>query len=191
MFKDLVKACRSYRGYDESRKVTREELMEFVDCARLTPASSNKQVLKYLLVTDQEKVDLVQSLTGWGGGLKDRHLPDPGKHPTAFIIICQDLEVESNPTRFLKDVGIAAQTMQLAATDCGLGGIMLGSFNLEGIKKAFALPETILPQLVMAFGKPAETIVLVEANKGENVKYYRDENDVHYVPKRKLEDILL
>jgi len=43
----------------------------------------------------------------------------------------------------------------------------------------------------VAVGKPDEEIVIREIEKGESTKYYRDENDVHYVPKRKLEDILL
>ena len=41
------------------------------------------------------------------------------------------------------------------------------------------------------FGKPAEKIVIKEIEEGEDIAYYRDENDVHYVPKRKLSDIIL
>ena len=45
--------------------------------------------------------------------------------------------------------------------------------------------------LVIALGKPAETIILTEVGEDGNTAYYRDENDVHYVPKRKLEDIII
>ena len=41
------------------------------------------------------------------------------------------------------------------------------------------------------FGKPDEKIVLTEVSSGESIKYYRDDQDVHYVPKRKLEDIVI
>ena len=43
MLKDLVKANRSYRGYDESRCVTKEELLEMADCARLAASSVNRK----------------------------------------------------------------------------------------------------------------------------------------------------
>ena len=81
--------------------------------------------------------------------------------------------------------------MILRATEMGLGGIMIGSFNPKRVAEAMNLPETIVPMLVVAFGKPDEEIVLTEVGPGENRKYYRDENDVHYVPKRRLEDIVL
>ena len=47
------------------------------------------------------------------------------------------------------------------------------------------------PLLVVAIGEPAETVVLMEVGPDGSVQYYRDENDVHYVPKRALEDILI
>ena len=39
MFKDIVKASRSYRGYDESYHFIKEELEDFVDCTRYAPVS--------------------------------------------------------------------------------------------------------------------------------------------------------
>ncbi len=190
-FRDLVIANRSYRGYDESRIVTREELLAMVDCARLTASSVNQQPLKFCLVCEKETVDRVQSLTQWARGLPELTLPHPGKCPTAFIVICQDTQIDPNKTKYLRDVGIAAQTILLAATEMGLGGCMIGSYSAAGVREALALPEHLSPQLVVAIGKPAETVVLTEAGADGNVAYYRDENDVHYVPKRALEDIVL
>lgn len=191
MFRDLLKKSRSYRGYDESWRFTREDLAELVDDTRYAPSSVNIQPLKYDLAWEKEKVDLIQSLTKWGGLLPEEHLPHEGKHPTGFVVICQDMEISSSPTRFQKDVGIAAQTMLLAAAEKGLGGCMIGNFNAKQVKEALALPEHIEPMLIVAFGKPDETIVLEEAGPGESVKYYRDSEGRHHVPKRRLEDILL
>ena len=191
MFKDLVKKSRSYRGYDESRKITREELLELVDCARYAPSSVNQQPLKYYLAWEQEQLDRIQPLTGWAKALPDLDLPHPGKRPTAFIVICQETQWAPNLNAFLRDVGIVAQTMLLAATDAGLGGIMIGNFSPEKVAKALELPEHIVPMLIIALGKPDETVVLREAAGGESLKYFRDDRDVHYVPKRRLEDIVL
>ncbi len=191
MLKDLVIKNRSYRGYAPSRKVTREELAGFVDCARLSPSSVNAQPLKYYLASSEEDTAKLQPLTKWAAALPDITLPHPGKCPPAFIVICQDTAISDAPTRFLRDVGIAAQTILLAATEAGLGGCMIGNFNARAVSEALQLNDTLRPMLLVAIGKPDETVVLTEAAAGGSVQYYRDENDVHYVPKRRLEDILL
>ena len=191
MFKELVKKNRSYRGYDENRRISREELMEFVDCARFAPSSVNRQPFKYMLAYTQEDLDKIQPLTGWARALPHMKLPHPGKCPTAFIVICQDTEWDADLNRYIRDVGIVAQTMLLAAVEKGLGGIMIGNFSPEKLAKALELPDNIIPMLIVAFGKPDEQIVLTEVEEGDSIQYYRDEQDVHYVPKRKLEDIIL
>ncbi|MCD8083094.1 MAG: nitroreductase family protein [Clostridiales bacterium] len=189
--KELIRKNRSIRGYDETRRVSREELTEMVDCARLSASSLNIQPLKYRLVYEKEEVDRLQKETGWAKGLPELTLPHEGMCPTAFIVICQDTRIFESLARFQKDVGIAAQSILLSATEMGLGGCMIGSFGASSVRKALELPEYIAPMLVVAIGKQAETIVLTEIEDGESANYYRDENDVHYVPKRKLEDIIL
>lgn len=191
MFKDLVKVNRSYRGYDESRRITREELLEMVDCARLTASSVNQQPLRYYLAWEKEEVDKIQGMTKWARQLPQMELPHKGMCPTAFIVICQDLRVSDSMARFQKDVGIAAQTILLAATEMGLGGCMIGNFGAGTVRQGLELPEHLAPMLIVALGKPAEKIVLQEIEMGESTAYYRDEADVHYVPKHRLEDIVL
>ena len=93
---------------------------------------------------------------------------------------------------FLRDIGIVAQTMLLAAVEKGLGGCMIGNFSKKKTKELLHLPEEIEPNLIVAFGKPAEEIILTEVGEDGSTNYYRDEtNRIHYVPKRALEDILL
>ena len=191
MFKDLVRQNRSYRGYDESRKITREELMALVDCARYAPSSVNRQPFQYYLACEPDQLAAIQPLTGWARALPEKGLPYPGHRPTAFIVICQNTDWEKDLSRFQKDVGIVAQTMLLAAVETGLGGIMIGNFSPEKIAAALFLPDHLVPLLIVAFGKPDETVVLTEALPGENLNYYRDENDVHYVPKRRLQDVVV
>ena len=191
MIKELVKKSRSFRGYDESRKISREELMELVDCARFAPSSVNRQPFQYLLACEQADLDKIQPLTGWAKALPDMKLPHPGHCPQAFIVICQNTDWDPDLNRYIRDVGIVAQTMLLAAAEKELGGIMIGSFSPKRIAEAMKLPENIVPMLIVAFGKPDEKIILTEVEAGESLKYYRDEQDTHYVPKRKLKDIVL
>ena len=191
MLIDLLKKNRSYRGYDDSFRIDRSMLEELIDCTRYTASSVNIQPLKYFAASEPETVALIQPLTHWAGKLKELHLPREGHRPTAFIVICQDMSVSDSPTMFQRDIGIAAQTILLAATEKGLGGGMIGSFEKNALKKALSLPEQIEPMMVLAIGKPDETVLLTEVGPGGSTDYYRDENDVHFVPKRALKDILL
>ena len=138
MFKDIVKASRSYRGYDESYRFSREELEDFVDCARFAPSSVNAQPFRYYLAWENEEVDRIQKLTNWARALPQMQLPHPGMCPTGFIIICQDLNLGASIPRYQKDVGIVAQTMLLAAAERGLGGCMIGNYNADSVQKRTA-----------------------------------------------------
>ena len=190
-FKALVKKNRSYRGFDETRRITREELTWLVDCARLCPSSVNKQPLKYYLACEKEAVDKIQKETKWARALPELDLPHEGMRPTAFIVICQDTRIDESLSRYQRDVGIVAQTMLLAAAEKGLGGCMIGNFEAGSLKTELNLPDDLAPLLVVAVGEPAETVRLVEVGPGESTKYYRDEKDIHYVPKRRLEDVVV
>ena len=189
MLIDLIKKNRSYRGYDHSRKISREELLKMVEAARLCPSSVNRQPLKFHLVYEEDKVAAIQAETGWARGLPEMTLPHPGKEPTAFIIICQDTDIDPNLSRYHRDVGIVAQTMLLQAAEMDLGGCMIGSFRADSAQAAAGLPENIRPMLIVAIGKSDEEIILTDVVDG-NTAYYRDEDDRHYVPKRALEDII-
>ncbi|MDD7740392.1 MAG: nitroreductase family protein [Fusicatenibacter sp.] len=191
MIKELVRQNRSYRGYDESFRISRETLEDLVECARLCPSSVNKQPLKYYLAWESEQVAVVQSMTRWARALPQMKLPHPGKNPTAFIIICQDTSVDENLNRYQKDVGIVAQTMLLAAVEQGLGGCMIGNFTAGEVQEKLQLGENLKPLLIVALGKPAEEIILVDVPEDGNTNYYRDDRDRHYVPKRSLEEELI
>ena len=190
MLIDLVRANRSFRGYDHSRKVTREELLKMVEAARLCPSSVNVQPFRYFLACNEDTVRTIQGQTKWAKGLPELTLPHPGKEPTGFIVICQDTDIHPNLSRFQRDVGIVAQTMLLTAVEMGLGGCMIGNFSGDALHAALGLDEAIRPLLIVAVGKPDETVILTDVADGKTA-YYRDEQDRHYVPKRALADIVL
>ena len=189
MFKDLVKTNRSYRGFDESRTISKDELLELVDLARCTPSGANNQPLKYRPVFQHDEVEAVVANTKWAALLKDMVLPRQGKHPTAFLVICVDTSICANPANCQTDVGIAAQTMLLGAVEKGLGGCMIANFKKDAMAELLHLPEGLVPTLVVALGKPDEKVVLVDAE--DSIKYYRDGQDIHYVPKLTLADLII
>ena len=191
MIKDLIKKNRSVRGYDNSRDVTIEELREMVDCARLSASSVNMQPLKYILVNTVDGKARVLKQVSFAAKLSTLKLPHRGSEPMAYIVICQDEQISKSETGFLRDVGIAAQSITLAATELGLGACMLGYFSPDKLRQALDLSENLKPQLVISLGKSVEDVRIVEIEEGESTDYYRDEAGIHYVPKRKLDDVII
>lgn len=188
-FKELVMANRSRRGFDENRKVERGELETLVDYTRYCAASANIQPLKYYLSCDQETNSKIQPLTGWAKRIEEE-LPHEGEKPTAFIVVCVDKNIGANPAAFSSDVGIVAQTILLGAVEMGLGGCMIGNFKRGELGEALKLESNIEPELVIAIGKPIDDVVITDIDERGDTCYHR-ENNVHYVPKRKLEDIII
>ena len=190
MLKDLLLASRSYRSFDESVKITKERLADWVDHTRYAPSSINLQMLKFVTVTNETLCERLLGGTRWAGKIKDIKLPPDGHAPVAYIVICADKNVVSTAETFEKDVGICAETIMLAACESGFGGCIIGSFSPDAVKEILELDETLVPKLVLALGKPDECVELVgEADDG-SVTYYR-EGGIHYVQKRKLENILI
>lgn len=189
MFKDLVIRNRSYRTFDANTDVDRETLLEFIDISRQTPSAVNLQPLKYIPLT-KDGADRILPYTNWAKAL-DIKLPPEGCGPSAFILLCIDKNVTPSAAPVMRDVGICAQTILLSAVEKELGGCMIGSFDAPKIKNELSLDDNIEILLCVALGKPAETVVLEEADACGSVKYYRDENGVHHVPKRRLEDIII
>lgn len=191
MIKELIKKNRSVRGYDNSRDVTIEELREMVDCARLSASSVNMQPLKYILVNTVDGKARVLKQVSFAAKLSTLKLPHRGSEPMAYIVICQDEQISKSETGFLRDVGIAAQSITLAATELGLGACMLGYFSPDKLRQALDLSENLKPQLVISLGKSVEDIRIMDIEEGESTDYYRDEAGIHYVPKRKLDDVII
>ena len=191
MLKDLIKANRSCRGYDRSRRVTKREMEEMVDCARLSAAGVNLQVLKYYVTNDKQEVAKLNELTKLGAMLPDLHLPFKGTEPPAYILICQDLDISDKEDTFTMDVGIAAQSITLAATEMGLAACMIGNYSQVKVHDAMGLAPNLKVRLIIAVGKSAEEIKIVRVPQSGVTAYYRDANGVHCVPKRSLKEVLI
>ena len=180
----LLLLNRSHRGYDQRRMVTLDELRRIVSINTRIPSARNQQCLRFRMVTADE-AHLVLPHIKLGSALPDLHLPIEGSEPQAFIIVCTTIEENKWVDM---DLGISAQSMLLKATEMGLNGICIGAFNAQAITETFALPHT--PLLVIAIGKGAEQIQLTEIAEGDSHTYYRQEG-IHYVPKVKLDDLLM
>jgi|UniRef100_A0A7C5AK31 nitroreductase len=188
MLKELVRQTRSIRRFHQDQEVSRETLLELVDVARLTASAANLQPLKYVLSHDPERNAAIFSCLAWAGYLRDWPGPAEGERPAAYLVILGDRQITTN---FGCDHGIAAQTILLAARELGLGGCMLGSIQRERLRQLLALPDRYEILLVIALGVPKEEVVLEEVGPEGDIRYWRDSQGVHHVPKRRLADLVV
>ena len=175
---------RSCRGYDSSFIVRDDQLRSIVEVNTRIPSARNAQVLRFRMVNSSE-VSKVLPHIRLGGALPDLHLPLPDTEPNAFIIICTTVAPDKN---VYTDLGISAQSMLLRATEMGLAGICIGAFDKEAIMREFSLEHD--PLMILAIGRSCEDIRLVSIDEGDDKKYYREEG-VHYVPKLRLDSLII
>ena len=187
MIKDLVLKNRSYRRFYEEEHISTEDLKSFVDLARLSPSGSNLQPLKFILSNQKETNKAIFNNLAWAGYLKDWDGPIKSERPSAYIIILGD----KNPIKsFDYDIGIVCQSMLLGAVEKGYGGCIFGSIKRIPLSAELKVAEHLKIQLIIALGKPKE-VIQIDPVKNGNIKYWRDENEVHHLPKRDLDDLII
>ena len=165
-----------------------ETLEELVDLARHSACGANLQSLKYILSCDPQANESIFRRLGWAAYLKDWKGPPEGEKPEAYIVLVGDTSIHNN---FFCDHGIACQSMLLGAVEKGLGGCILASINRDGLRRELSIDDKLEIMLVLALGRPLEEVTLDYIETGEDIKYWRDENGVHHVPKRPLEEIIV
>jgi nitroreductase len=188
MMRDLIVKNRSYRRFHEEVDIKLETLKELVDLARLSASAMNAQPLKYVLSCERQKNSLIFPHLVWATFLKIWTGPAEGERPSAYIIILGDTEIN----RFWDyDAGIAAQSIMLGAAGKSLGGCMLANIRRDSLCKALEIPSRYEIILVLALGKPKEKVVIETVGRDGNTRYWRDSEDVHHVPKRRLDEIII
>jgi nitroreductase len=187
MIRELILKNRSYRRFDQSEKISESQLGEWIDLARNSASARNAQPLKYILSTEETLNSQIFELLAWAGYLTTWSGPEEGERPSAYIVVLNDTHIAGN---YFCDDGIAIQSILLGATEAGYGGCIIHSVNRNKLRELLNLSEQYEILYVVALGKPKETVVLDEVKDGD-IKYWRDENQVHHVPKRSLEEIIL
>lgn len=188
MIKELVTSSRSYRRFLQDVAIDRGALAELVELARLSPSGANLQPLKYILCCEPQKNSVIFPHLGWAGYLKDWPGPEEGERPGGYIIVLRDKELgEAGGC----DHGIAAQSILLGAAEKGLGGCIIASIDRDELRQTLNIAQQYEILLVIALGKPAEEVVIENVGPDGDIKYWRDSQGVHHVPKRSLDAIII
>ena len=184
----ITETNRSYRRFIQNHQISDGEMLKFIKLARLSASGANLQPLKYILSNTEEKNQKIFPTLSWAGYLKEWSGPVEGEKPSAYIIMLGDTTIGNS---FQYDAGIASQSILLGAAERGLGGCLIGSIKRDSLREALSIPEGYEILLVIALGKPGERVVIEDLTPEGDIKYWRDENDLHHVPKRGLEELIL
>lgn len=189
MIHELVTRTRTVRRFQENKPIEDATIQGLVQLARLGGSARNSQPLRYMIVIEEEMRARVFPHLGWAGYLRDWSGPEEGERPSAYIICllvkdrCVGPEYEAH-----FDLGISTQNILLGAAEQGIYGCRIGSFSKK-LAHDVEIDNDHKILLVLALGYPAEQIVLEEV-QDDDVRYWRDNQGVHHVPKRPLNDII-
>lgn len=184
----LTRKTRSTRRFQEDRLLPESRIIDLIDIARLCPSARNHQPLKYIISVDPEETQEIRSALLWALDLPDWDGPSVGERPPAYITIVAPENCSPDPAI---DLGIAAQTILLAAAEQGIAGCMFGSIKRKEMKRILPVPKGYEILLVIALGYSGEEIRLEPLGEDGDTRYWRTPDGVHHVPKRSLEDCLV
>lgn len=182
-----TRTCRRFTG----APIAKGTLLSLIELARISGSARNGQPWQYCIVNDPDDCAAIFPHLGWAGYLTDWKGPTAEERPSAYILCLLNhnrLNVAEKHAHF--DLGIASQNILLGACEQNLLGCRIGSFSPK-ICKDFHIPENLSLELIIALGEPQEKIVIEEARDSNDIKYWRDDQQVHHVPKRSLQDILV
>jgi nitroreductase len=189
MIENLIRKNRSCRRFYQNNAMNMQTLEGLVNLGRLSASGGNLQPLAYILSCNEKKNEEIFSCLTWAAYLKDWPGPEEGERPVAYIVVLLDTQIVKDPGC---DHGIACQSILLGAREKGLAGCIIGAIDREKLKGVLDLTDQHKILLVLAIGKPKETVVIepvLEPDK--SIKYWRDEKGTHHVPKRSLQDVIV
>ncbi len=186
----LIKQTRTCRRFSGS-PIEMSTLKGLIELARLSGSAKNGQPWQYAAINSPKTCDTIFPHLGWAGYLPDWKGPSPEERPSAYILCLLNhdrLNVAEKHAHF--DLGIASQNILLGACELQLLGCRIGAFSAK-VSKLFKMPDNLSLELIIALGEPKEHIVIEEAKDAHDIKYWRDKEHIHHVPKRPLNDILI
>ena len=186
---ELITSTRSFRRFDESRRISGNDMEALINLARLGGSARNCQPWQFMGVTDPELCLQIFPYLAWAGYLSDWKGPEEGERPSAYIICFLNKDWHKGALKEAWfDLGTATQNMLLGAMEKNIGGCRIGAFSPR-LEDIFEIPEHLELSLIVALGHPVEKVVLDTVPEKGDIRYWRDQHGVHHVPKRSLKEV--
>jgi nitroreductase len=189
--RQIIAKTRTFRRFVQKESISLATLHELLDLARLGGSARNGQPWQYMVVNTPEVCAKIFPFLGWAGYLTDWKGPVEGERPSAYVLCLLNknrLKGSMGEAQF--DLGVATQNLLLGAMEKKIGGCRIGAFNPQ-LASLFKMPDHLQLSLVVALGKPVETVVIEECKDENDIRYWHDEYGVHHVPKRPLKSCIV
>ena len=188
---EIIAKTRTFRRFIEKERISLDTLYELIDLARLGGSARNGQPWQYMVANSPEICEKIFPFLGWAGYLTDWKGPVAGERPSAYVLCFLNRNWLKGPESEAQfDLGVATQNLLLGAMEKRIGGCRIGAFN-PNLASLFKVPDHLELSLVVALGKPRETVIIEECKDNDDIRYWRDANEVHHVPKRSFKSCLL
>lgn len=136
----------------DSRAVPADVKLKVLEAARLTGSGINNQHWRFILVQGGDRIKRLAEDSTTGSWVAQAN----------FAVI-----VLTNPKFGFHalDGGRAAQDMQIAAWNSGVGSGLYTGVNVEAMRKDFGIPKELNPTVVVGFGYPTNKITGKKKNR--------------------------
>ena len=157
---------RSIRKF-KNTPVTDNQIKTLLESAMQAPSSGDGRPWQFVVIKDRQKLDAIADKVDGGNAMF--------KEAQAAILIVADPGKEGFPGFYPQDCSCAAQNLQLAVHELGLGTVWIALWSvkprLDGLNEIIKIPEDFDPFAIFPIGVPNEDL-------GEDYRY--DESMVHY-----------
>lgn len=180
----ILKHRRSIRRFKQTQ-IQDRFLSEIVDAARRAPSGANRQPLEYIIITDQNIRKSIFPFIKWAGYLNPPWSPSSDERPMAYIAI---LVMEPHNPYYTRDVGLASAHLIFTAENYSIGSCILCNINTKEISTILKIPNQVLLDSLIALGYKNEVCTMEDNDT--KIEYWRDEQQVHHVPKKTFSSIV-
>ena len=157
-FSDVINKRVSTRSFSD-KKISDEDIIYILECARKAPSWMNKQCWRFIIIRDAEIIQEIAKTSVINRWMKQAPI---------IIVACADPKssgMNNDIKYFLVDVSIAFEHLVLAATEKGLGTCWVGGFSEEKIKNILEIPPRIKVVAMTPVGYPKEETKIGEKTR--------------------------
>jgi|Deesub1362A_J573_1020465.scaffolds.fasta_scaffold00562_17 nitroreductase len=147
---EIMRKRRTIRIYQD-KDVSDSLIQELLKAAFFSPSSKNLRPWHFIIVKDSEMRRKLSEATPWSRPAE--------RAPVVIIVLAEELS-----EKWIEDCAIAAEHIQLAATELGLGACWLQiRGNMHGdepaedyVKRLLNIPDNFRVECMVSVGYPAE-----------------------------------
>lgn len=144
---------RSFRQFNDT-PVTDEQIKILLEAAMNAPSAGDGRPWQFVVVTNREKLDAIADKVDEGNQMF--------KQAQAAIVLLGNEAKQGFPGFYPQDCSCAAQNLQLAAHDMGLGTVWIALWSvkprIDGLKEVVTLPDNLEPFAIFPLGVPTENL---------------------------------